>query len=154
MNVLKELKYHKACEEGLLWVESQKDQSPESLFKEAMREKKYTDLNWVISRLLKTEDKIRYAIFAARLVLHIFEEKYPKDKRPRLAIEAAENYLKNPTEENKYAATYAAYAAADAAYAAYAAATYSANAAGDAATSVRIKVLNYGFKLLMKGGKQ
>lgn len=193
MNVLEEIKKHNACEDGLAWVKKQKDQSPKALFKQALKEKEYTYLNWTISRLLKREDKIRYAIFTAGQVLYIFEKEFPKDKRPRLAIETAENYLKNPTEENRKnasaaayasgsasdyaytstsdyaayasdaanAAANAAYAAANAAYAANAAchftanaATYSANAAGDAATSVRIKDINYGFKLLIKGEKQ
>jgi len=71
---------------------------------------------------------VRLAVFSARSVLHIFEERYPEDKRARRAIEAAEAWLDDPTA---YAA-YAAYAA-DAAYAAYAAnaayAAYAANAA-------------------------
>ncbi len=74
-----------------------------------------------------------YAIYWAEAVLHIFEEKYPDDNRPRKAIEAAKEYLRHPTEENKQAADAAAYAAdaADAAYAAYAACA--ANAAANAA---------------------
>ena len=37
----------------------------------------------------------------AEEVLFIFEKKYPKDDRPRKAIEAAVNWLENPTEENQ-----------------------------------------------------
>ena len=76
------------------------------------------------------------AIFSAELVLHIFEEKYPEDKRPRLAIEAAKKWLVNPSKETAAAAAaaaaaaYAAYAAADAAYAAAAADAANAAAAG------------------------
>jgi hypothetical protein len=72
----------------------------------------------------------KYAVFAARQVLDLFEKEYPGDNRPRAAIEAAEKYIAEPTEANKNAA-YAAYAAATAAYAAYAAATaaYAAYAA-------------------------
>jgi len=93
-------------------------------------------------------DSVLFAIYAARLVLDIFEKKYPDDKRPREAIEAAERYAKSPTKKNKdaacaaadaaaYAAAYAAHAAAHAAayaaaYAAHAAA-YAACAAADAA---------------------
>ena len=36
--------------------------------------------------------------------MHIFEDKFPTDKRPRNAIEAAKNYVKNPSEENRIAA--------------------------------------------------
>ena len=74
-------------------------------------------------------DSILFAIFAARLVLGIFERYDKNDKRPREAIEAAERYVENPTEENRNAAD----AAADAAYAAYAA-YEAAHAAAYAAT--------------------
>ncbi len=57
---------------------------------------------------------VKLAIFAAEQVIDIYEKEYPKDDRPRKAIEAAKTYLKNPTEENKQAAR-AAWAAARAA---------------------------------------
>ena len=85
-------------------------------------------------------------------MLDIFEAKYPADKRPRLALEAVDAFIKDPSEDNKakcraaayaanaanaaaYAAAYAANAAYAAAYAANAAnaAAYAANAAYDAA---------------------
>ena len=53
----------------------------------------------------------QFAIDCAWRVLHIFEERYPDDKRPRQAIEAARAYLKFPTQEN-LAITAAAWAAA------------------------------------------
>ena len=45
----------------------------------------------------------------ARLVLHLFEKKFPDDARPRQAIEAAEAYGESAAA---YAAAYAAAAAA------------------------------------------
>jgi len=64
------------------------------------------------------------------LVLPILEKKYPKDDRPRKAIEAAKNWLANPTKENAHAADAHAAHAADAAHAAVdAAASYTADAA-------------------------
>jgi hypothetical protein len=84
---------------------------------------------------MTTENCQKYAIFAAKQVIQIYEKKYPRDSRPRQAIEAAEKYLNEPTEDNKNAA-YAAAAAADAtAYAAAAAADAAADAAGAAADS-------------------
>lgn len=65
------------------------------------------------------KDSVAIAIYAARLVLPIFEKLYPNDKRPRKAIEAAVNWLKNPTEKNRIAAkkaARAAYAATETAY--------------------------------------
>ena len=79
------------------------------------------DAMWIAPRVLTKEDAVRYAIFAAREVLPIYEAKHPADKRPRKAIEAAEEWLANPcaaAADAAYAAADAAYAAADAAYAA------------------------------------
>ena len=68
------------------------------------------------------EDSVKLAIFAAELVIDIFEKQYPDDKRPRMAIEAAKKWLDNPTADTARAAADAAAAA----YAAYAAAAYAA----------------------------
>lgn len=57
-----------------------------------------------------------FAIDCAWRVLHIFERKYPDDKRPRLALEAAKAYLKFPTEENRERMAAARDAAGDAAW--------------------------------------
>jgi len=108
-------------------------------------------------------DSVAMAIYAAELVIGEHEKKYPDDKRPRQAIEAAKKWLKDPTEENRQAASAAsaasaaayaacdaacdaaydaAYAAAAAAYAASAAhdAAYAAYAACDAAAAVLDKI--------------
>ena len=91
------------------------------------------------SRIKATRDvkeKLSLAIQCAEIVLHIFEERYPDDKRPREAIEAAKACLADPTKENinaAYDASYDANSAArddddndDAAF-------YAANAAGNIA---------------------
>ena len=52
-------------------------------------------------------DSVAMAIYAAELSIGNYEKKYPDDKRPRWAIEAAKAWLENPTEENR-AAAYAA----------------------------------------------
>jgi len=85
----------------------------------------------------------QFAIDCAWRVLHIFEEKYPTDKRPRQAIEAAKAYLKFPTQENSEkldAAWDAAWAAAGAAAraAAWAAAWAAAGAAARAAARAAV----------------
>ena len=81
-------------------------------------------------------EKVELAAFCAEKVIAIFESKCPDDKRPRLAIEAAKEFIKNPTDENKQrckkAAGAAAYAAADAADAAADAADADAADAADA----------------------
>ena len=68
------------------------------------------------------EQNFKLAIYSAELVLPIFEKKYPKDNRPRKAIEAAKKCLESNSVENKelsYAAYAEAYEAVLAAYTAY-----------------------------------
>ena len=87
-----------------------------------------------------------FAADCAEHVLPIFEKKYPKDNRPRLAIQAARAFAEGKISANAMlearSAAYAAYAVADAvadaaayaaAYAAYAYAAYAAYAVADAA---------------------
>jgi len=85
-------------------------------------------------------DKPLYAFLAigfAEKTLSIWERKYPEDMRPRKAIEAAKEWLKNPSDVAAAHAAYAAHAAntASAASAASAAA-HAANAAANAAANV------------------
>ncbi len=82
---------------------------------------------------------VSYAVFAAEQVLDIFENKYPDDKRPRKAIQAAKKCIKNPSKENKKAADVYAAAYADA---------YADAAAAAAKKKMQIKILEYGIKLL------
>lgn len=42
----------------------------------------------------------QWAIDCAYRVLYLYEEKYPEDKRPRLALEAKQAWIDDPTEEN------------------------------------------------------
>ena len=75
----------------------------------------------------------RFAIDCAERTLKNFEDKYPEDKRPREAIEAAKKYLEDPTEENQSAAWSAGSAAWSAAWSAESAARSAAwSAAGSA----------------------
>ena len=51
------------------------------------------DKMWVFVRSVSTDFKRRFAIEVTESVLHIFEQKYPNDKRPREAIVAAKLFL-------------------------------------------------------------
>ncbi len=85
---------------------------------------------------------VQWAVECASRVLKHYEDRYPEDKRPREAIQAALEWAQDPTEaENAadaaasayaYAAAYAADAAANAAAADTAAYAYAAYAAYDA----------------------
>ena len=125
-------------------------------------------LNWLIVRCMTYKQYVSYAVYAAEQVIAIYEKKYPNDKRPRKAIDAAKKCIKNPTAKNKKAAYAAAYAAADAAadadaygaaaYAADAAAVAAAYAAADAAAAAayaakacgepRLKIAQYAIKVI------
>ena len=135
------LKEKSACSEGVKWFLKQKETDAVKVLKKLIKEKQLLWANWTIVRVMNYKQRVQYAVFAAEQVIGIYEKKYPDDKRPRQAIEAAKKCIENPSKENKkaayaayadatYAAAYAAYAAyADAAYAAYAAVADAAYAA-------------------------
>ena len=154
------LKSLEPCYEGYKWYvkNCKSTQDTVDIIKMLIKENELDWANWVMSRTLSHENKVRYAIYAAEQVLGIFEEKYPDDKRPRLTIEAAKNYLANPCDETKEAAAdstaYAARAASDAsADSAADSAAYAARAASDAASPAMLKkIIDYGLTLFDTGG--
>jgi hypothetical protein len=87
----------------------------------------------VVKRCAWTKEmSVELAIYAAELVLPIFEKQYPDDKRPAEAIAAAKKWLADPSEENRIA-TYAAACAARSAHAAACSAACAARSAHAAA---------------------
>ena len=135
---VKYLKSIHACSGAVEEFAAQPERNTEKILLLMIKQEKLDWINWLICRLFPTKKmKVQYAIFAARQVLDIYEAKYPDDQRPRLAIEAAEAYLKAPTKRNKSAADSAGYSAdraADSAYSAYRSG-YSAYGAADSAYS-------------------
>ena len=93
------------------------------------REKKYNWGCWLFSYLMPHKQQVQFAIYSAELVLDVFERKYPEDKRPREATEAARNYLKNPSDKTREAAK----ASADSVYSAARFTAYFANSVYSAA---------------------
>ena len=141
MEVTKEfLKEKRACTDGLKWwCENCEGLDNISQIKKLA---KYRPdwANWLIVRIMTYKQYVSYAVYAAEQVLDIFEKKYPEDKRPRKAIEAAKKCIDNPTEKNRRAA-YAAYAA----YAAAAASEYTAYAAASAVDAVAAAEIEWQF---------
>ena len=125
------------CETIDQYFETKKSWSPSDLLEEVISRKQYPDAGQALSLLMNARQRQEWAIFSAKSVLHIFEEQYPNDARPRKAIQAAEAYLKDPSAEAAHAAAYAARAAYAAAYAAADAAAYAAHAAAYAALAAR-----------------
>ena len=98
----------------------------------------FTSLTWkdklAAVRLMPKKQAVAFACDCARLVLPVWEKYAPDDKRPRLAIEAAEQWV---LFDGRNAAAAAADAAARAAArAADAAADAAAYAAADAAAAI------------------
>jgi branched-subunit amino acid aminotransferase/4-amino-4-deoxychorismate lyase len=155
-----------ACSEGIDWFQNQKETRADKVINALMKANKFDWANWLIVRLMSHKNQVRYAVYAAELVLPIFKKKYPKDKRPRKAIQTTKRWLKSPTEENRIAAyAIAASYAANVAYAAYCAvyavtaaadvfvtsADAASYAAADAAKNkkeTREKIIKYGLKLI------
>ena len=151
---IKYLKSIDACVDGVKWWKSLKTTDLKTILTAAMSSNDMTTIeygNWLICRVFTPRQKVKYATFAARQVLAIYESYYPENTTPREAIEAAETYLADPTAAN------AANAAAHAAHAvAYAAANAAANAsahAAHAANGTKIKILAYGLTLLEEEGE-
>jgi len=161
-----------ACSDAVEAFKYQKETDSIKVLKGAMKIDRFDWANWLIARLMNRKQKLAYSIFAAESVIDIFEKKYPDDKRPRNAIEAAKKVLKSDTKKNRAAAysaaSSAAYSASSAAYsAAYSAdsayyadsaadsassaaysAAYSADSASSARKKLQKKIINYGIKLL------
>jgi len=125
---LRQIKALHPCEEGLEWYKKNAyhvTDLEELLLK--INEHYPLWARWLFTHLMSPTQCVKIAVFAAKQVLHLFENKHPSDKRPRRAIEVADTWLKTPED---HATAYAAYAAATAAYTAYAA--YAAETAADA----------------------
>ncbi len=153
---IKWLEERNACGSGIGWFKQQKETDAVKVLKKLITEKKLDWASWTIVRVMSYKQYIGYAVYAAEQVIDIYEKKYPKDDRPRKAIEAAKKCIDNSSKENK-AAAHAAYTAAHAAYtAAYAAANAAYAVANDAAYTaayaLKKKILDYGIGLL-EGGR-
>ena len=121
------IKQNNPCEEAIEWWDK-KERDTLKILKLLIEEKRYFWANWLIVRVMNYGQNISYAVFAAEQVIDIFEKKFPDDKRPRQAIEAARKCINNPSQENKITAYAAAHAAHAAVYAAHAA-VYAVDAA-------------------------
>lgn len=96
----------------------------------------WSEMRIVDAWVWEKEHSVRLAIFAAELVIDIFEKDYPDDKRPREAIETAKKWLKLQNRAAE-AAAWDAWDAWDAARAAARAAGAAARAAGAAGAAAR-----------------
>ena len=98
------LKSLNACQEGIDLVATYEDKNPESVVRRLVADDHWDYANWLLPRLMDYKGYVSYAVYSAELVLPIWEKKYPKDGRPRKAIEAAKRCIDDPSKKNKEAA--------------------------------------------------
>jgi len=85
-----------ACQEAIDWVD---DKTLEESWVTCTRP---DWMLWLYGR--NNPDKlicVKIAVYTAKLVLPIWQRKYPDDLRPQHAVEAAEKWIENPSEENR-----------------------------------------------------
>ena len=115
-----------ACSNAIEEFEKHGDCELIDLLQEMIKKKyRLSWANWLIARCMNYKQYVSYGVYGAESVIKIYEKEYPENKRPRKAIQAAKRCLINPSNKNK-------------------------NAANAAAVDIRIKILEYGIKLLEK----
>ena len=125
-----------ACQSGIDLVATYEDKDHEAVVRRLVADDHWDWANWLLPRLMDYKGYVSYAVYAAELVLPIYEEKYPDDKRPRKAIEAAKRCIDDPSKKNKEVAEAARLAAATWSAAAWAEAAESRAAADSRAALV------------------
>jgi hypothetical protein len=119
----REIKNFSPCKKGwikLMELNPENDMDKEITILEILNHNGVKDAFWA----LRTQDYRDYCLILADIaesVLHIFEEKYPEDKRPREAIDAIRLWSDKKITNQKLACSAAAAAAAASNAAAYAA---------------------------------
>lgn len=102
MKITKEwLVDYNACRSGTEWFIKQRASKLDIVVMKLLKKNRFDWANWVLVRFMSHTQKVTYAAFAAKQVLHSFEEKYPNDKRPRKAIKAALRFVEQPPLENQ-----------------------------------------------------
>lgn len=158
----------KPCQEAVDWFYAQDERDSLAIIKKLIKEDRLWWASWLVARLLDRNGRIKYAVYAAKRALPLFESAYPGDKRPREAINAAMAVLRNDTSKTRSAAKSAGRSAvwsagpvAESAGYVAESAEYAAASAECAAESFRRgrgpvemrKILKYGIKLLMEQEK-
>ena len=131
------LEEKQACSESVAWFNAQKETDAGKIIEKLAESDHWEWANWTIVRVMTRPQYLAYVIYAAEQVIDIYEKKYPDDRRPRNAIDAAKAVLKSDTAVTRAAA----WAAGAAAWAAGA-------AAWAAGAAMRTKILKYGVVLL------
>ena len=62
-----------ACSEGIDWFQNQKETRADKVINALMKANKFDWANWLIVRLMSHKNQVRYAVYAAELVLPILD---------------------------------------------------------------------------------
>lgn len=126
---MKKFKDLNPCKDGYEYVLSLKTKDLKTIF-DALKTHNIDWANWLVVRLMKRKDCLRYVLFAVKSCQANYETKHPESTAIKDAIAVIESVIKNDTRKNRDAASYAA---RDAWYAARDASSYAARYAADAA---------------------
>ena len=131
---LKYLNNINACEGGIKYYNMLGETNLFKLIEKGIEDSKFDYCNWLIARCMSRKQCLMYALHAAESVLHLYEDKYPNDNRPRLAIESVKAVIRRDNKKNRVAAYDAGYAGGYAAWSTgHASASRAAGAAARAA---------------------
>src|SRR5262249_22781363 len=97
-----------ACSAGLEWDVKKRITDPIKGIENLVAKNNWQWANWLIVRVMTYKQYVNYAVFAAELVIDIYEKRNPDSKKPRKAIEAAKKCITDPSSNNKKAAANAA----------------------------------------------
>ena len=80
------LQKHNACQEGIDKFIAQKERDSILILNKLIKYNQLDWANWLIVRCMKYKQYVSYAVFAAELVIDIYEQQHLHDDRPRKAI--------------------------------------------------------------------
>ncbi len=101
---IKQLKQLNACQDGIDWFNKQKNKEAKHILRQCLKDNHFDYANWFVAKLFTKPQAVMYIIFNAEQCIKNFEQTYPNDTRPRKAIEAAKQWLSDPTGQNESAA--------------------------------------------------
>jgi hypothetical protein len=84
------LQSRNACRSGLSWFVESGERDTRKFVMLAVNANRADYAHWVLTQLMDREQHVRYAIMAARLLLHRYETAHPHDSRVRSVIELAQ----------------------------------------------------------------
>ena len=93
-----------ACEDGVEYYKTLGETDLFRLIERGIEDSELDYCNWLIARCMDHKQALRYALYAAESVLHMYEDAYPDDNRPRMAIESVKAVIKRDSRKNREAA--------------------------------------------------